>query len=85
MLLISSEKKTNVGNIVKQSGGWEFIYKKEGGEELVPMRENKHPKLLGQLHTESVKTSRIRIRDDNIGGCRLKGSGGIRDGVWLSR
>lgn len=67
MLLISSEKKTNVGNTVKQSGGWEFIYKKEGEGELVPMRENKHPKLLGQLHTESVKTSRIRIRGDNIG------------------
>lgn len=84
MLLISSEKKTNVGNIVKQSGGWEFIYKKEGEKELVPKRENKHPTLLGQLHTESVKTSRIRIRGDNVSGCLPKGSDGIRDGVQLS-
>lgn len=84
-MLISSEKKTNVGNTVKQSGGWEFISKKDGEEELVPKRENKHPKLLGQLHTESVETSRTRIRGDNIGGRRPKGSGGIRDGVWLSR
>lgn len=28
LLLISSEKNTNIGNEVKQSGGWEFVKNK---------------------------------------------------------
>ena len=32
-MLISSEKKTNIRNEVKQSAGWEFVKKKKKEEE----------------------------------------------------
>ena len=45
-MLISSEKKTNIRNEVKQSAGWEFVKKRKKEEEkMVPKRGNKHAKL----------------------------------------
>lgn len=46
-MLISSEKKTNKRNEVKQSAGWEFVKKKKKKKKKkVPKRGNKHSKLL---------------------------------------
>ena len=46
-MLISSEKKTNIRNEVKQSAGWEFVKKKKKKKKKkVPKRGNKHSKLL---------------------------------------
>lgn len=59
--------------MVKQSGSWEIVFFKGG--ELVPKRENEHPKLLGLLQTESVITSRTRIWGNNRGGHPPKESG----------
>ena len=61
-MLISSEKKTNIRNEVKQSAGWEFVKKKKKiiskkKKKMVPKRGNKHSKLLGLLQTESLITS----------------------------
>lgn len=51
---------------------------------MVPKRENKYPKLLGLLETASVKTSGSGMRGDSSDGFPPKGSGPIRDGVWLT-
>lgn len=61
-----ARRKLTLETWFKQSGDWEISFFKGGN--WVPKGENKHPKLLGLLQTESVIMSRSRIWGNKKGG-----------------